>query len=178
MCFAINIFASLCKCIWQGMIMWLIWLIPYVADQILQASTIIVLQSHIIQPHNTFIQSAAHRFSVQTTCHLNQILAHSRVWYFSFQTSLFRNFSIFGWFWIRYRNFCIGKSIGFGIVKIWHRKKCRIRYRKNLVSEEDSDSVLFRFRVFWVTFRFQNFSSSQSQTFPFLDSFGFGIEKS
>ena len=33
-------------------------------------------------------------------------------------------------------NFGIEKSIGFGIENIWYRKKYRIRYRKNLVSEK------------------------------------------
>ena len=32
-------------------------------------------------------------------------------------------------------------GIGFGIEKIWFRKKYRIRYRKNLVSKKVSDSV-------------------------------------
>ena len=32
--------------------------------------------------------------------------------------------------------FGIEKSIGFGIGKIWYRKKYRIRYRENLVSEK------------------------------------------
>ena len=34
------------------------------------------------------------------------------------------------------KKFGIEKSIGFGIENIWYRKKYRIRYRKNLVSEE------------------------------------------
>ena len=34
------------------------------------------------------------------------------------------------------KKFGIEKSIGFGIENIWYRKKYRIRYRKNLVSEK------------------------------------------
>ena len=45
------------------------------------------------------------------------------------------------------KKFGIEKSIGFGIEIIWYRKKYRIRYRKNLVSEKVSDSVSFRFWV-------------------------------
>jgi len=132
----------------------------------------------------------------------------------------------------RFRNFSVSKlfhffgGFGFGIEKIWYRKKYRIRYRKNLVSKKVSDSVsekfgiqksfgfgfvqilstvtpqevnfstfgvqsspkrctvdtwirfcsvLFRFWVFWVMFRFRNFSVSK--LFHFLDGFGFGIEK-
>ena len=65
-----------------------------------------------------------------------------------------------------------------GIEKIWYRKKYRIRYRKNLVSEKVSDSVSFRF---WVSshtalhtactlFILLSFSS-YSWNFPFEDSF-------
>ena len=42
----------------------------------------------------------------------------------------------------RFRNFSVSKlfnflyGFGFGIEKIWYRKKYRIRYRKNLVSEK------------------------------------------
>jgi len=43
--------------------------------------------------------------------------------------------------------FGIEKSIGFGIGKIWYRKKYRIRYRKNLVSEKVSDSVSKRYGI-------------------------------
>ena len=43
------------------------------------------------------------------------------------------------------KKFGLGKSIEFGIGKIWYRKKYRIQYRKNLVSEKVSDSVSFRF---------------------------------
>ena len=46
------------------------------------------------------------------------------------------------------KQFGIEKNIGFGIEKIRSRKKYRIRYRKNLVSEKKvSDSVSFRFWV-------------------------------
>ena len=45
------------------------------------------------------------------------------------------------------KKFGIEKSIGFGIENIWYRKKYRILYRKNLVSEKVSDSVSFRFWV-------------------------------
>ena len=61
----------------------------------------------------------------------------NRVWRFGFETSRFRNFSIC---WMVSdsvsKKFGIEKSIGFGIGKIWYRKKYRIRYRKNLVSEK------------------------------------------
>ena len=40
------------------------------------------------------------------------------------------------------KKFGIEKSIGFGVKKIWYRKKYRIRYQKNLVSEK---SFGFRF---------------------------------
>ena len=86
----------------------------------------------------------------------------SRVWHFGFETSRFRNFSIFfdgigigfGNFWYRkkYRFrkklvsekvsvsvskiFGIGKSIGIGFEKFWYRKKYRYRFRKKLVSEK------------------------------------------
>ena len=73
----------------------------------------------------------------------------------------FETFPFFRWFWIRYRKilvsekvsdsvlkiFGIRKSIGFGIVKIWYRKKYRIWYRKYLVSEKVSDSVSEEFGI-------------------------------
>ena len=40
------------------------------------------------------------------------------------------------------KNFGIEKSIGIGFEKIWHRKKYRNRFRKNLVSKKVSVSVL------------------------------------
>ena len=62
----------------------------------------------------------------------------------------FETFPFLRWFWIQYQKnlvskkisdsvsekFGIEKSIGFGIENIWYRKKYRIRYRKNLVSEK------------------------------------------
>ena len=53
----------------------------------------------------------------------------------------------------RFRNFSVSKlfnffgGFGFGIEKIWYRKKYRIRYRKNLVSEKVSDSVSKKFGI-------------------------------
>ena len=47
----------------------------------------------------------------------------------------------------RFRNFSVSKlfhffgGFGFGIKKIWYRKKYWFRYRKNLVSEKVLDSV-------------------------------------
>ena len=38
-------------------------------------------------------------------------------------------------------------GFGFGIEKIWYRKKYRIRYRKNLVSKKVSDSVSEKFGI-------------------------------
>ena len=70
------------------------------------------------------------------------------MWRFGFETSRFRNFSIFLVVSDSVsKNFGIEKSIGFGIVKIWYRKKYRIRYRKNLVSEKVSDSVSEKFGI-------------------------------
>ena len=57
-------------------------------------------------------------------------------------TFRFRNFSVSKLFYFLVvsdsvsKKFGIEKSIGFGIVKIWYRKKYRIRYRKNLVLEK------------------------------------------
>ena len=53
----------------------------------------------------------------------------------------------------RFRNFSVSKlfnffsGFGFGIEKFWYRKKYRIRYRKNLVSEKVSDSVSLKFGI-------------------------------
>ena len=53
----------------------------------------------------------------------------------------------------RFRNFSVSKlfnffgGFGFNIKKIWHRKKYRFRYRKNLVSEKVSDSVSLKFGI-------------------------------
>jgi len=53
----------------------------------------------------------------------------------------------------RFRNFSVSKlfhffdGFGFGIEKIWYRKKYWIRYRKNLVSEKVSDSVSEKFGI-------------------------------
>ena len=53
----------------------------------------------------------------------------------------------------RFRNFSVSKlfhffdGFGFGIEKIWYRKKYRIRYRKNLVSKKVSDSVSEKFGI-------------------------------
>ena len=79
--------------------------------------------------------------------HLSMHIGHigDRVGYFGFETSRFWNFSNFLdgigfgiekiWYRKKYRiryrkKFGIEKSIGFGIGKIWYRKKYRIRYRK------------------------------------------------
>ena len=74
-------------------------------------------------------------------------------------------------------------GLGFGIERIWYRKKYRIRYRKNLVSKKVSDSVSLKFGIG------KNFGLcfvqilgilgevSVSKLFHFLPSFGFGIEK-
>ena len=45
------------------------------------------------------------------------------------------------------KKFGIEKSIGFGIEKIWYRKKYRIRYRKKLVLKKVSDSVSKKFGI-------------------------------
>ena len=88
---------------------------------------------------------------IQITC--------TRVWCFGFETSRFLNFSIF---WMVSdsvsKRFGIVKSIGLGFVKIWYKKKYRIRYRTNLVSEKVLDSVSFR-RFGFETSRLRNFSS-------------------
>ena len=51
------------------------------------------------------------------------------------------------------KKFGIEKSIGFGIGKIWYRKKYRIRYRKKLVSKKVSDSVSERI---WYRKKYRN----------------------
>ena len=57
------------------------------------------------------------------------------------------------WVMFRFRNFSVSKlfhfldGFGFGIEKIWYRKKYRIRYRKYLVSEKVSDSVSEKFGI-------------------------------
>ena len=53
----------------------------------------------------------------------------------------------------RFRNFSVSKlfyffgGFGFGIEKNWYQKKYRIRYHKNLVSENVSDSVSKKFGI-------------------------------
>ena len=53
----------------------------------------------------------------------------------------------------RFRNFSVSKlfnffgGFGFGIEKIWYRKKYRIQNRKNLVSKKVSDSVSEKFGI-------------------------------
>ena len=84
-----------------------------------------------------------------------------RVWHFGFETSRFRNFSIFfdgigigfGNFWYRkkyrYRfrkKIGIRKSIGIGFDFFWYRKKYRYRFRNFLVSKKVSVLVL---KFFW-----------------------------
>ena len=62
-------------------------------------------------------------------CQKNQDCLFSRVWHFGFETSRFRNFSIFF------------DGIGIGFEKFWYRKKYRYRFRKILVSKKVSVSV-------------------------------------
>ena len=53
----------------------------------------------------------------------------------------------------RFRNFSVSElfnffgGFGFGIENFWYRKKYRIWYRKNLVSEKVSDSVSEKFGI-------------------------------
>ena len=60
-----------------------------------------------------------------------------RVWGFGFETSRFWNF------------FHFLDGFGFGIERIWYRKKYQIRYCKDLVSEKVSDSVSEKFRIWF-----------------------------
>ena len=62
------------------------------------------------------------------------------------------------------KKFGIEKSIGFGIGKIWYRKKYRIRYRKNLVSKKVSDSVsekIWYQKKYWI--RYQKYLVSEKR---------------
>ena len=85
------------------------------------------------------------------------------------------------WYWFRnFSNFLDG--IGFGIEKMWYRKKYRIRYRKNwfrkkvsdLVSEKVSDSVskkIWYRKKYRIRYR-KNLVSEKSFGFGFVQILG------